>query len=344
MKRTCSTPVYPQPEHQIDLLQVVKTEHFSTDLATKSGFIDNSAFVLISALSYWCLPWDQKAQQAEKPFTQNIHGVISPYTRANFYKTHRNGLRKYLTLLGLKKQNFKISINGRIPEKRFAIESGFAHPGRHSILMTKELGTTFVLGITSIEKNAEPSAVQKLPSPGTVWFSQGSSRPPQQNTLCIDCGRCEQSCPVSSISNQRIDRQTCIQSLSSEVAVFPEQITENWGRRFFGCSLCQDVCPINKTRIVNRRELPKHGRIGDGVHLLKILSQSLEETHAKFKGNQMGASWVDPVALHRNAILALASFPMTDDIISTLQKLRKSENSIIEKTAHKTLQKIQNKM
>jgi epoxyqueuosine reductase len=296
-------------DKEIDLLQIVPLKTLGPLIPSINSFFKDVKSILVTGLSYHCSPLTDSSCESNPfytPIANNLtdspeltapKGSIAPYTRANFYKVHYKAIRDFLHRIGLKNKQFKISVNSKLPEKAIGAHTGFGLPGRHSILMNPELGSTFVIGITAIEC--------ELPPTGLILFKKGLNRAPLTQTICTDCKKCEKSCPTAAIKNQRIDRTKCIQSLSSEGGLLPQEIMEKWGGRFYGCSVCQDVCPVNRSKLINMKRLPETGRTGENVSLLKLLRTEAEEVRRVFKGNQIGAQWINPVALHRNALLAL---------------------------------------
>jgi len=217
--------------------------------------------------------------------------------------------------------------------------------------MTPELGTTFVLGITATEslleptngiiftesknydenpvKNSEETFSQKVPMRPTI-SQKFSIRSPLTETLCTNCKRCEKACPVSAIEDDKINQKLCIQSLSSKDEVLPDKVMKNWGTRFYGCSTCQDVCPINSKRKISSKQIPSVGYAGFEVSLTEILHQTALTVHDSFKGNQIGAKWVEADVLHRNALLALIHSPgasIKENSKTTMKLLEKFSNS-----------------
>jgi len=305
--------------NDIDLFQIVNIADSTDFYKILNNFHSNPKSLMISALSYYyekpSTKTANKNTERQTSSENNPKGTIAPYTAANFYKIHKKGIRNFLKSTGLTKRHFKTSVNGVLPEKPIAISTGFALPGRHTILMTSELGTTFVLGITVIDKlmkptdgiifikgkNREKVKVVSSKTKETKFFK----RAPLKKTLCTNCKKCEKACPVSAIKDGKVNQDICIQSLCSKDRVLPIQVMKNWGTRFFGCSTCQDICPLNSKRMISKKSLPSTGYAGFEVSLFEILSKTPEIVHDSFKGNQIGAQWVEADALHRNALLAL---------------------------------------
>jgi epoxyqueuosine reductase len=125
-----------------------------------------------------------------------------------------------------------------ILEKAWAQEAGLGWQGRHSILINKEIGSFFFLGIVVL--NAE------------LDYDEASKGDP-----CSSCRLCIDSCPTRAINeNRTIDVRKCIAYVTIESkAPAPDEIVSELGGRVFGCDRCQEVCPWNmKARPHNNPE------------------------------------------------------------------------------------------
>lgn len=119
--------------------------------------------------------------------------------------------------------------NAPILEKAWAREAGLGWQGRHSIMINKEIGSFFFIGILILNISL------RYDSPFT-------------DDKCGDCRKCIEACPTGAINNNRtIDARKCIANLTIENrGPVPEEIIPNLGRRVYGCDRCQEVCPWNK--------------------------------------------------------------------------------------------------
>ena len=116
-----------------------------------------------------------------------------------------------------------------ILEKAWAREAGLGWPGRHSVLINKEIGSFFFIGILLVDTE--------------LLYDY-----PFSGDYCENCRICIESCPTEAINeNRTIDTRKCISYYTIEhKGEIPENITGKMGNRVFGCDICQDVCPWNK--------------------------------------------------------------------------------------------------
>jgi epoxyqueuosine reductase len=118
---------------------------------------------------------------------------------------------------------------GFLHEKSWISEAGLGWQGRHSIMISKEIGSFFFIGILML--NIELDCDDTL-----------------KGEYCGDCRLCIDSCPTGAINDNRtIDARKCISNRTIENrGPIPEEIIPKMGGRVYGCDLCQEVCPWNK--------------------------------------------------------------------------------------------------
>lgn len=271
-------------------------------------FLPGARSVIVAALCYLT---DEEEDQSSPG---DPHGLIAPYTRRNYYKETRKKLEK---LTGLIKKRFPsarsyISSCGAFREKPFAARSGIGYYGSHGIIITRHWGSWVVLGsiITDV-------AI------------------PEDEPLDAECGKCLQcmkDCPTGAIIAPKvIDMEKCLQYVSIR-STMPGEFRDLWGNRLYGCVTCQKVCPINKgVKPVNR--FSPHGVIGPSISLIPLLSMKDEEFRTRFAGNQLGARWISPDAIRKNALIALGNSGDPAAMTALEQALSESSDNLKEHAA-----------
>lgn len=222
-----------------------------------------------------------------------LYGEIAPYTRRNYYKELRKKLESFAKYL---KREFGarsyLSINGRLAEKPLALAAGLGYSGNHSIIINRKYGSRILLGVLLTDQKLTYVNAQDL----------------YHETDCGGCDICMRSCPTSAIlAPRKIDRHRCLQYISQNSEPHLE-LLELWGRKLYGCDICQDVCPKNRAA-VKRKDFPNYADLGAYIYIPELLYMSDSEIKEKFKGNQLGASWVPPVALIKNGLFVLSQTP-----------------------------------
>lgn len=129
------------------------------------------------------------------------------------------------------------------------------HPKRGSLFFIAEIYTT--LSLESVTNSNEP--------------------PPLMHDFCGKCTRCLDICPTGALRAPReLDARLCISYLTIEARGLPaEELrgqTDGW---FFGCDLCQTVCPWNL------KLLPS---IAEGEHNLTEIEGDTRAARARLVG------------------------------------------------------------
>ncbi len=244
-----------------------------------ASFMPEGKSIIMAALCYY----EEDNMPSDEPF-----GEIALYTVRNNYRFLRKKLQKLVKFINTYMPgNFKIFVNGPLAEKPLAVRAGLGFYGKNSVVYTEEYGSRVILGgiITDLELPVDKPSVQNK---------------------CASCNICIETCPAGAIIKPYIiDRKRCFQYISGrKKEIIPEDYRKLWGRRLYGCSTCQDLCPQNKN-IIPVKEVSPCGFIGFKIPLIPFLKLSEEEFRHIYKGNQISAGFVDFDALRRNALLIM---------------------------------------
>jgi len=115
-------------------------------------------------------------------------------------------------------------------EKAWAREAGLGWQGRNSLIINKDIGSFFFIGILILNID--------------LTFDD-----PFEKDHCGECRICQDKCPTGAINGDKtIDARKCIANLTIERrGPVPENLVRFLGRRVYGCDLCQEVCPWNES-------------------------------------------------------------------------------------------------
>lgn len=113
-------------------------------------------------------------------------------------------------------------------DKAWAAKSGLGWIGKHSNLLTKQLGSFYFIAELIVDLDLE------YDTPVTDH--------------CGSCTACIDACPTNAIVADRVvDGSKCISyftiELKNEIPTSQKGNFEDW---MFGCDICQDVCPWNR--------------------------------------------------------------------------------------------------
>jgi len=115
-------------------------------------------------------------------------------------------------------------------DKAWAVRGGLGWLGKHSNVITKELGSWVFLGslLLDIDLDYDSELV---------------------DDHCGTCTACLDACPTGAIVEPYVvDSQKCISYATIELRdeTLPANIVENLEGWLYGCDICQDVCPWNR--------------------------------------------------------------------------------------------------
>ena len=175
-----------------------------------------------------------------------------------------------------------------VMEKAWAERAGIGWIGKHSNVITKELGSWVFLGEILLNLELEY---------GEAMLDH-----------CGTCTACLDACPTDAIVEPYVvDSNKCISYATIELRSdeLPEQIASNLNGWIYGCDICQDVCPWNRFESPTREERfeARHGETSLDINAVESLTP--ERYAERFRRSAMKRTKLS--GLKRNA-RALRSF------------------------------------
>lgn len=168
-------------------------------------------------------------------------------------------------------------------DKAWAVRAGLGWIGKHSNLITQDLGSWVFIGELLLNLPLEYDEEQIEDHCGTC-------------TLCID------ACPTGAITQPYVvDSNRCISHATIELRApeIPHEVAGNLEGWFYGCDVCQDVCPWNRFEQVTqeRRFEPRPENVN--ASLANILELSPDAYAERFRHSPMKRAKL--AGLQRNA-------------------------------------------
>lgn len=154
-----------------------------------------------------------------------------------------------------------------VPEKPLGQAAGLGWQGKHTNLVSRDLGSWFFIGsvFTTVELETDPAEMDH----------------------CGSCRSCLDACPTGAFpAPNQIDARRCISYLTIEHhGPVDEELRPMLGNRIYGCDDCLAACPWNKFA-VEAREVRYHARDELVAPPLDVLA-ALDDTafRTKFSGS-----------------------------------------------------------
>jgi epoxyqueuosine reductase len=204
--------------------------------------LEGARSVIVGALNYNTAP--AYSTEAAQPGSANApgdkpRGWISRYAWGDDYHDVLGGrlralLEKMRARFGRNFQARHYVDTGPIVERIAAKYAGLGWLGKNTCLIHPRLGSWLFLGVIVTTLELEPTL-----GPGEA--------PPAD--LCGRCRLCLDACPTGAlVEPYLLDARRCISYLTIELrGPIPEEFRPQMGGMVFGCDICQDVCPWNRS-------------------------------------------------------------------------------------------------
>mgnify|MGYP002829569475 CR=1 FL=1 len=163
----------------------------------------------------------------------NNIGKISNYAWGDdYHEIIKPRLFELLNAIKSKQPNTKGLVcidTSPIMEKAWAQKSGLGWIGKHTNLITRDLGSWIFLGEVLIDLELEYDM-------------------PFEEDLCGTCTACLDACPTSAFPEPYVlDASKCISYLTIEHrGELPVELEDKLSGWIYGCDICQQVCPWNQ--------------------------------------------------------------------------------------------------
>ncbi|MCR4719908.1 MAG: DUF1730 domain-containing protein [Firmicutes bacterium] len=157
-------------------------------------------------------------------------GNLSRYAQGEDY--HLTVMRKMKPIAEeLVKNGFSAKMfadTGFLNERLLAVLSGIAFIGRNRMAISPKFGSYFFVGyiITDCDMEKDNKTAEK----------------------CAECGRCEKACPLGALKNGFCEEK-CLSYITQKKGDLSKE-EENAiikANTIWGCDICQEVCPHNKS-------------------------------------------------------------------------------------------------
>ena len=154
-----------------------------------------------------------------------------------------------------------------VMDKAWAARAGLGWIGKHSNLITKEYGSWVFLGEILLNLTLEYDA-EIVPD------------------HCGTCRLCLDACPTNAIiAPYLVDSRRCLSYATIELrsTELPDELSKDLNGWFYGCDICQDVCPWNRFEKPTTETRFEPREQETAIDLEKVLNFSPDEYAARFR-------------------------------------------------------------
>lgn len=197
-------------------------------------------------------------------------------------------------------------------EKPLAAKAGLGWQGKHTNLVSRELGSWFFLGVILTDAELEPDA--------------------PEIDHCGSCRACLDICPTKAFpAPYQLDPRRCISYLTIEHSgPIPREFRTAMGNRIYGCDDCLAVCPWNKfaeqaseSMLIARDDLKQPSQA-------ELATLNDAEFRAHFSGSPVKRIKRDRFV--RNVLIAIGNSG-NDDLIDIAESLTGDASALVRGAA-----------
>ncbi|MGB3680860.1 MAG: tRNA epoxyqueuosine(34) reductase QueG [Rubrobacteraceae bacterium] len=197
-------------------------------------------------------------------------------------------------------------------ERSAAQHAGLGFFGRNSCVINGEIGSYFFIADLIMDLELPPNA-------------HGTG-------TCGQCTRCMDRCPTGAIKAPGVvDARLCISYLTIENSGdIPRELRPLVGDWAFGCDICQEVCPYNKTKATQSRWPEFGAQAGTGPYL--DFTEVLEiRTEEEFESRFAGTPLTRPgrAGLLRNCCVAAGNLRLGKNVPPLTRCLQRDPSALV---------------
>ncbi len=241
------------------------------------------------------------------------HLVSSFYTFGNDYHTVlKERIHQVMKTIGLR---YELGVDNHPHNERLAATlAGLGFFAKNQLIINKDLGSYFFLGIVFIDVNLGQEIVLEV------------------DDDCGDCQICIQSCPTHALDDG-YDMNRCMSYYNQAKRIITDdEMQSNY--LLFGCDICQRVCPKNvKKGTIIHPEFELSGK--EMVSIMDLFTLSEKQFRERYEG--MSYLWKGKTVLMRNALMLLLKQKNTDYLYEIEETLIKYHAPWYKDTAIRVL-------
>lgn len=191
-----------------------------------SAWSPRARSAIVVAKNYLPHPYAKSAEEKFSPHSA-LYALGEDYHRE--FRAELESLAAALRLEFVQEEFLCFTDSVPVLERDLAVQAGLGWVGKNTCVIHPKKGSLFFIGeiLTSLPADVKPTPIPDF---------------------CGSCDRCIRACPTQAIVEPRVlDARKCISYWTIEAKnVAPVELRERFGDWFFGCDICQTVCPWNE--------------------------------------------------------------------------------------------------
>jgi epoxyqueuosine reductase len=269
--------------------------------ARPAELVPGTIRVIAARMNYW--PAETEAPEAV--LRDGERAYVARYALGrDYHKVLRTRLQQLADRITDEVGDFGYRVftdSAPVLEVAIAAKAGLGWRGKHTLLLTREMGSYFFLG----------EIYTNLPLPTT----------PPARDHCGTCTACIAACPTGAIvAPYELDARRCISYLTIELAdAIPEDLRPLIGNRVYGCDDCQLACPWNRfaqTAAEHDFRAVRHGL--DRATLVELFAWTEEEFDTRMAGSAIRRIGYERWS--RNLAVGLGNAPASAAVVAALER------------------------
>jgi epoxyqueuosine reductase len=278
--------------------------------------LPNAKSLLVLSLSYY---------SGDELTDSPMKGRISRYALGDDYHSvvvnRLNALLAFIQSLESSARGLCYADTGPIMEKAWGAQTAIGWIGKHTNLISRDIGSWFFLGVILLDIELEYDRIEK--------------------SYCGMCRRCIEACPTGAIVAPHIlDARLCVSYLTIELrGPIPRPLRPLLGNRIFGCDDCQTVCPWNRFAIKSSVEEFRPREENLAPELAPLVRLSPEEFKRRYKNSPILRATRDGFV--RNVAVALGNSGCSE-AVPALEKAVQDASPLVRSHAAWALGRIAN--
>jgi len=276
------------------------TRH-GTARARPADLVPGTVRIITARMNYW----PSAAAEAGTILADGTSAYVARYALGrDYHKVLRARLQQLVVRIRSAVGEFGYRVftdSAPVLEVALAAKAGLGWRGKHTLLLTRDMGSYFFLG----------EIYTDLPLPLTD----------PQTDHCGTCAACIGACPTGAIvAPYELDARRCISYLTIELkGSIPEDLRALIGNRVYGCDDCQLACPWNRfAQVSSERDFDaiRHGL--DRASLVELFAWTESEFNTRMQGSAIRR--IGHECWSRNLAVGLGNAPWSTEVVAALER------------------------